>query len=238
MIELIAKTKDQLSISEKDQLEKIIRRYYKGAQQAFIEHRLVTGPEFDIILQKKGDEVLAASYYHCSTGHSPFHKNIRIFHFGIAIKKEGHKGNVIWQNGRFYARKKLGPWWILKKGIGVSAICNPRVLENFTRLFKFNYPYSVKHEPGKVIAFLDGYFKQRNIPIQLDPDFCYQDDTINKTDITDEYDRFYRSKNDAINQLFFELGILSREGDTIYLTGKHIVVCGYRNPFDWWKKVK
>ena len=238
MIKLISKSKDQLDTSEKKQLELIIRRYYKGARQEFIDYRLNTGPEFDIILQKKEDEVLAASYYHCSTGSSPFHRNIHLFHFGIAVKKEGHKGNVIWQNGRFYARKKLGPWWMLKKGIGISAICNPRVLENFTRLFKFNYPYSVKHQPEKVVEFLDEYFKQRNIQIRLDQHFCFQDDAISKTDITVEYDRFYRSKNENINQLFFELGILSREENKIYLTGKHMVVCGYRNPFDWRKKLR
>jgi hypothetical protein len=238
MIQLIAKSKHQLSSIEKQQLENIIRRYYKGAKPAFLEYRLNTGPEFDIILQKKEDEVLAASYYHHSKGDSPFCQNIHLVQFGVAVKKEGHKGNVIWQNGKFYARKRLGPLWLMKKGIGISAICNPKVLENFTRLFKFNYPYSTKQQSAKVIEFLDKYFDGRGINIKLDNDFCFNDDSLEKTDITSEYDKFYRSRNTTINQLFFELGILLKENEKIYLTGKHIVACGYRNPFDWRKKIR
>lgn len=238
MIKLIAKPKDELTSGEKQQLELIIKRYYKGAQQEFFDQRLNTGPDFDIVLQKKGDEILAASYYHHSKADSPFGKNIHIVHFGISIKKQGHRGNVIWQNGRFYARKILGAGWMLKKGVGISAICNPKVLENFILLFRFNYPYSINKNEQKVIEFLNTYFKSRKVGIHLDKNFCFVDPTIQKTDITDEYDRYYKSKNEHINQLFFVLDILTKENDRIYLTGKHMVICGYRNLFDWWKKVR
>lgn len=238
MINLIVKPKQALTPSEKQQLEAIIKRYYKGAQQAFIDDRLNTGADFDVVLQKRGDEILATSYYHHSKMDSPFAKNVHVVHFGINAKKHGFKGNVIWKNGRFYARKNFGAAWMLKKAIGISAICNPRVLENFVMLFRFNYPWLQQKNEKVVIEFLDTYFKNRNIPIQLDKHFCFDDPTLSKTDITDEYDRFYRSKNEDINQIFFALGIMLKEDDRIYLTGKHIVICGYRNPFDWWKKAK
>lgn len=238
MIKLITKPKNELTSSEKQQLELIIKRYYKGAKQEFIDQRLSTGPDFDVVLQKKDDEILAASYYHHSKADSPFSKKTHIIHFGISVKKEGHKGNVIWQNGRFYASKNHGAAWMLKKSIGISAICNPKVLENFILLFRFNYPYSINKNEKKVIDFLNAYFLSRKVGIHLDKNFCFHDHSISKTDITEEYDRYYRSKNEQINELFFALDILIRENDRIYLTGKHMVICGYRNPFDWWKKVR
>jgi hypothetical protein len=238
MIKLFAKPKQELTASEIQQLELIIKRYYKGAKQEFIDRRLRTGPDFDIVLQKKEDEILAASYYHHTKADTPFAKNTHIVHFSISVKKQGHRGNVIWQNGRFYARKNFGAAWMLKKAVGISAICNPKVLENFVLLFRFNYPYSVNNNEKKVIEFLNAYFMSRKVDIHLDKNFCFMDHTIQKTDITEEYDRYYRSKNEQINELFFVLDILTRENGRIYLTGKHMVICGYRNPFDWWKRVK
>ena len=127
---------------------------------------------------------------------------------------------------------------MFKSGTGISTICNPKVLENFIKLFPFNYPFSKQDDPAKVISFLDEYFKQRNMNIVLDEDFCFHDHSIYPTDITQEYDRYYRSKNEKINERFFELGILNKHKENILLTGKHMVICGYRNPFDFNKRVK
>jgi hypothetical protein len=239
MIHLIEKSKKDLDEKEKEQLERIIKRYYKGAKQEFLDQRLRDGPDFHLVLQKEDDEIQAASFYHSQKkAGSPFSKHANIVHFGISVKKEGYKGNVIWKNGSFYARKNFGRSWLFKSGIGISAICNPKVLENFIKLFPFNYPFSKQDDFPKVIEFLDGYFKERNMNIVLDQDFCFHDNNLYPTDITQEYDRYYRSKNEKINERFFELGLFEKHKENIFLTGKHMVICGYRNMFDFNKGVK
>jgi len=238
MMQLVSKTTESLNESERIQLETIIRRYYKGAKDGFIDQRIRKGTDFEIVLQKEGEEVLAASFYHLQEGSSPFFKKSFIAQFGIAVKKEGHRGNVIWKNSTWYAKNRVGAFYLLNNAIGISMICNPKVFENFVKLFPYNYPFQTTENKDRIIDFLHTYFRGRNIPVQLDGHLCFQDENICATDITEEYAGYYRSKNERINTLFFELGILSKKEDKIYLTGKHITVCGCRNLFGFRRKIK
>lgn len=237
-MKFISKTGGSLNNDERTQLEKIIERHVDGASKEFIEQRLSDQSGFDIVLQKQDTRILAASFYHLKKGSSPFSKKNYVLQFGIAVKVEGFRGNVIWKTGKWFAKRRIGWLYPLKKVVGISCICNPRVFENFIKLFPFNYPYHASDNKEQVIDFLTGYFKERKLDISLDSNFCFEDKTVSWTEITNDYSRFYRSRDPKINDYFFNLGVLVRQEEKIFITEKLIVACGYRDPFNFRKRVK
>ena len=240
MKNIIQKSVSLLTETERNQISTIIKRYYPSAQNAYIEARVKKEQGFDIVMTKEDDKILGVSYYSLVKENTPFDKKpIIIVQFGQAMKVQGYKGNIIWQLGRWYANRNIGYHFPLIKAAGISAIVSPKVYENFVKLYPHTYPNPINPSNETIISFLNTYYhKYRDIDIEVDSDCCYNYSTIEIDDITNDWQRVYKAKDERINQFFIDKGIIKFENGKIYKGAKHLMVCGYRNPTLWLSKIK
>ena len=230
-MEIVKKKREDLEPSERDQFTDFIKTYIPGINQEYIDERVLKGPEFDIVLLKDKEELQAVSCYHLSHLKTPFSKKeIPVLHFGTSMKSRSYKGNTIWKLGNWYGKHEISPLYMLKRVAGVTHTYNPKVFENFIRLFKCVYPYP-NGDNQEVLTFLKHYLNNfRGINYELDDHFCFHDPNVENTDITDDWERSYKAKSEEVNELFKKLGIIEERDGRIIRTGRHIVACGYRNP--------
>ncbi|UKN02346.1 hypothetical protein K6119_02275 [Paracrocinitomix mangrovi] len=242
MSKYILRNSGTLLAEEKSQIADLIAIHYgEDTKQEFLNWRVSTEADFDIVLLKEKEIVLCVSFYHTSKEMTPFcKKKVLVIQFGIALKHHLYEGNVIWKMGRWYARKKAGILFPIRQAVGVSFMSNPRVYENFIRLFPVNYPGIDGLRDEKTLAFIRSYAQSRMLPFTIDDDACYVDTSLSKFEITDSWAKYAGARNSAINQFFIERGITTYENGRYYRSGKHLIACGYRAPlkldFSIWKK--
>ena len=231
---IIQKRSNQLSDKEKNQLIILIKRYYPFCSQGFIDNRISESCKSDIVLLKNKDMVLGASYYTVDKFKTPFfNKKTPVVEFGQAFKKAGYKGNIIWRMGHWYAQRNIGYIYPIKRTVGFSMIGSPKVFENFTKSFKNHYPNLQSNKLGKdtsIVSFLENIYKKKGLKLNSDLNHCFVKMDFKPIDITNDWERYYKSNNELINTFFIENEIIKFEGNKIYDNNLALIVCGYRNP--------
>jgi hypothetical protein len=242
---IIQKRVPQLTAQEVAQLEVLILRYYSTADDSFIGKRLLEDQGYDIVLLKEGEEVLAASFYHLTKKEGGWlERSTYILQFGQALKKEGFKGNTIWKLGCWYAKRNIGYLYLLKQVVGVSTVISPKVFENFLKLFPRHHFKQKNVDDKSAFYFVQRFFKKyRNTNLNMGTDFCFDSPDLTSEDITNDWDKVYKSKQEWINQLFEESGIIKKQDGRVYKMPRHIVICGIHQPMsfllkDIWSSLK
>lgn len=233
MKKIVEKNVHTLTNSEADQLAQLIRRYYVTAKEDFINNRVYLDHGYQIILLKEGEKVLGASFYHlCKTQTGLLNNSAYTLQFGQAMKQSGVRDNIIWTLGRWYATKHIGLTFPFRTVVGVSTIISPKVFENFVKLFPNAYGGQSTQEDPIVQAYLNNYFQQqRQMNIQVNKEFCYDfPDLQEEEEITKDWERVHKAKDETVNQLFFDKGILKQKNGKIYKTNRHLITCGIRQP--------
>ncbi len=237
MSQVVQRKLDELSNKEKSQLRYLLKRYYPTTDEEYISERLSNKYDFDIVLLKKHGIVLGASYFKQDKLKTPFYnKAISVVYFGQVLKNECYQGSVIWRTGHWYAKKNISYLYPIKKTVGLSVISTPKVFEHFTKLFKNHCPNLGSCGAGKSISianFLRNTYGKKGVPLKFDGDCCFAILDFDPIDITDDWERHYRSKNEAINEFFIEHDIIKFEGDRIYDNNIGLIACGYRNPWNF-----
>lgn len=238
-MKIIQKKVHELTRSEHNQLEKLIYRYYKSASPTFIADRLEKDYGYDIVMIKEGDIVQGVNFYHLTKYKaSRWSRTQFVLHFGQAMKRSGYRGNIIWNLGIWYSRKNISRVFLLKNVTGIASFISPKAFEHYTHLFP-RYHYETKTDEDKqVLDFIDNYFNVgRGMSIAYDQGFCFDSANLSKEDITDDWNKVYRAKNDKFNQLFYDIGIIKKENDRIYKMPRHITACGIHRPIPFDKQL-
>ncbi|MEL6358826.1 MAG: hypothetical protein AAFQ01_02695, partial [Bacteroidota bacterium] len=217
----------------------LIYRYYQSASPQFISDRLEKDYGYDIVMLKKGDLIQGVNFYHLSK-----HKDGRwnrtnyILHFGQVMKRSGYRGNIIWTLGSWYARKKIGRAYLLQNVTGLASFISPKAFEHFTLLFPRHH-YKPKTEREKSIRhFIVDYFNRtRGMSLHYNRDFCFDSPDLEQEDITKDWEKVYRAKDENINQFFVDSGIIKQENGRIYKMPRHITVCGIHRPIPFHKQL-
>lgn len=231
-MKIFQKKLNELNASEREQLEALLYRYYNSASPEFIANRLEKDYGYDIVLLKKGDIVQGVSYYHlikdiALSRNRPHY----ILHFGQAMKRRGYQGNLIWRLGNWYARKNIGWGFLFENVTGIASFISPRAFEHYTGLFPKLYFELNTEEDKKAGEFIENYFNQtRKMSIDYENGFCFDSPDLDVEDITEDWNRIYRAKNEAFNQLFCKHGIIKMENNRIYKMPRHLTACGLRRP--------
>lgn len=238
MSHISLKKLEDLRFSEKQQITTLIHKYYPGDN--FLKHKfLEEDNQMDIVLLKNEHQLLGISFYKTSYLLTPYSSNkLPVIHFSMALKSPLYKGNLIWKLGFWYAKRFLGLLFPFRKSVGIMTVVSPKVLESFSKL----YPESLKDASHSCSTekynFLQDYLKAHyGIKESLHPNLSFETQTSSEINITQHWNKYYRAQNEAINTLFFERGILRKEGDQIYKTSKRLVISGYRNPLKWNKNI-
>ncbi|MEO1259523.1 MAG: hypothetical protein AAFZ15_12030 [Bacteroidota bacterium] len=231
-MKIIQKKVTELNHSESEQLKALIYRYFNSASPKFIADRLEKDYGYDIVMIKKGDLIQGVNYYHLiKHKEANWNRPNYIFHFGQAMKRSGYRGNVIWRLGNWYARKNIGATYLLQNITGIASFISPRAFENFTLRFPKCHAELKTDCDINIRNFLTDYFNRiRGISINYNHGFCYDNPELEKEEITEDWNKIYRAKNNAINHLFIKVGIIKMENNRIYKMPRHISVCGIHRP--------
>lgn len=238
-MKIIQKKVHELNHSEREQLEALIYRYYNSASPKFISDRLEKDYGFDIVMIKKKDIILGVNFYHLIKYKEKRWKRTQfILHFGQVMKRSGYRGNIIWTLGNWYSRRNISYAFLLKNVTGLASFISPKAFEHYIRLFP-RYHFELKSvEDTKVHQFMIDYFtKLRGIEVTYNDNFCFDTNDLKVEDITNDWNKVYRAKNEKINQLFIDKGIIKIEDERIYKMPRHITVCGVHRPFPWDKQL-
>lgn len=238
-MKIILKKVNELSNSESAQLEALIYRYYNSASDKFIADRLKKDLDYDIVMLKEGDIIQGVNFYHLTKYRvSNWGRTYHILHFGQAMKRSGYRGNIIWRLGRWYSRKKISRLYLLENVTGIASFISPKAFEHFTRLFpRYHYKLNTEND-ASVHEFMVDYFnKARGISYFFNNGFCFDSSDLEKEEITKDWNKIYRAKNDFFNQLFIDAGIIKMEDNRIYKMPRHITVCGIHRPIPFNKKL-
>jgi hypothetical protein len=233
MASISQKSINTLTESERQQIAVLIESYFPYLGEDFIRSKTVSGPDYDVVLLKKKDTVLGVSYYKTYELKTPFHPNkVPVIHFDLALKKPGYKGKVIRKMGRWYAIKKIGIFFPFKRIVGISEITSPRVMENFAKRFPLNSMNFPAHSSATIFRFVQNFFSEhRKMDIEIDFNSCFDLRDPMKEEVTDSWNKYFKAKNESINDLFLNSLIFTTEGDQIFKSEKAYVACGYRAGF-------
>jgi len=232
-MQIIQKKIYELSRSELDQLKTLILRYYKSASDKFISDRLEKDYGYDIVMLKKEDIILGVNFYHLiKYKKEHWSRPSYVLHFGQVMKKSGYRGNIIWTLGKWYSRKNISPLFLLQNVTGIASFISPRAYENFILLFP-KYHAELKTDCDRnVNNFLSDYFNRlRGMSIDYKDGFCFDSADLEVEDITDDWNKIHRAKNEEVNRLFINKGIIKMVNNRIYKMPRHITVCGVHRPF-------
>ena len=237
MLQIIQRKPHELLNKEKNQLANSLKRYYPTANEEYIFARLSNEYDFDIVLLKDHGIVLGASYLKLDRLKTPFYnKEIPVVYFGQALKNEYYQGSVIWRTGHWYATKNISYFYPIKRTVGLSVIGTPKVFEHFTKLFKNYFPNLGICGAGKSISianFLQNTYGQRGFQLKFGSNYCFTIMDFDPIDITEDWERHYKAKDEAINAFFIKNEIIKFEGDRIYDNNIGLIACGYRNPWNF-----
>jgi len=239
LMKIIQKKVHELNQSEREQLELLIYRYYKSASPKFIADRLEKDYGYDIVMIQNGDIVEGVNFYHLIKHKEKRWKRTHyILHFGQAMKRSGYRGSLIWTLGNWYSKRNISWAYLLQNVTGLASFISPKAFEHYVRLFPQHHFELNSEKDQHVCEFMVDYFaKVRGITVTYNDNFCFDTSDLKKEDITEDWDRVYRAKNEKINQLFIEKGIITKESDRIYKMPRHITVCGIHRPFPFDKQL-
>ncbi|MGB0895812.1 MAG: hypothetical protein ACPGU9_05595 [Flavobacteriaceae bacterium] len=239
--QITQKKASELSFNEKEEITNLIKRYYPNSTQDYFDNRVSVKCEDDIVLLKNAKNILGVSYYKVDKLVTPFtSKVIPVIKFGQALKKEDYPKSVIWKLGNWYAQRNISYFYPAKEVVGVSTISSPKVFEHFTKLFPNHFPNSKYTSDNlKITNFLNEYFNQnQSLDVSIGTDFCIDYPGVLEKEITSDWEKKYKAKDDSINELFISFGIIKFSDGKIYQTRKTLVACGYRTPLTFVRRKK
>jgi len=227
------KTTKTLNELEKKQIIDLLKMHFPNKDSSEINQLTAGNQNLDIVLLKKEKDIMGISYYQTHKAITPFSsKKLTIIYFGMALKNRLYSGNIIWKMGNWYANKNISYLYPLKKVTGISLISSPRVMENFTKLFPQNILNFSDSKKSSVTAFATNYITESiGISAKLKSSFVL-DQENESADITENWNRYYKSRNPKINDFFIDNNIIEFRKDQVFRTSKVLVAVGYRNILD------
>jgi len=231
------KTTKTLDDFERKQIIDLLKAHFPNKSTSDINFLTVENQNLDIVLIKKEKDIMGVSYYQTHKTKTPFSsRKLTSIYFGIAVKNRLYSGNIIWKMGNWYANKNISYLYPLKKVTGISLISSPRVMENFIKLFPHNIFNFSDLQKNQVIEFANNHLQTSiGMPIELKSSFIL-DQKNDHTDITENWNRYHKSRNPKINDFFISNNIIEFNKDRILRTSKVLVAVGYRNALDNFKK--
>ncbi len=232
MLKILHKKLTELTALEQSQLEEIMRFHYPHCDQKYIDDRIRNDYGFDIALAKDKEEILGASCYKHIEIENPFSKRpLPVIHFAQALKKPGFSKSVLMRLSVSYLIKKMGYSYVFKEFLGIMFTNSPRVYETFTSNFDDYYPNYKKPDEYKpeMLSCLNKFFQEhREINVHINDNACFEYKNKPDEDITDVWERFYKSKNPAINEYFVQKGIIYFENERVFKRYRNLTAIAYR----------
>lgn len=232
MTSIYQRQASNLTHFETEQISSLLKRHYPNADAQYIEDRISVHGDFDIVFLKIEDRIVGVSYFKVNKLTPPFSKKkVAVIHFGQVIKSPEYQGNVIWKLGHWYATRNIGYLYPLKRVVGITISSNPKVYGHFAKLFPTNFAQGEADSNMRI--FLNEYISNHtNVTAEVNQNYTMKYPNLNEKDISQDWEHFYRSKNEEANELFKRKEVITLgENGKISQTLQRLVCVGYRDAF-------
>ena len=192
----------------------------------------IRGPKADFYLCYDQGELVGMQSYRSYVCPTPFAPTPRPVLQGLLTYKhpDAAPSRLTRSMSRRHGRRFLGRAWMLQPWVAIAHTPNPRLYHQFQQFFPRVYPTLDGDAPQPVREF---------IRAQLPPGHALGVGLIDQgcghlpaeADISDRYRAQYASRSERVNELFFELGLLRREGRRILLSNRQLYIIGVHEPW-------
>lgn len=218
-----------------------VRRIHAIAQQIDlpisadeIREAVLASPNAHLITAWDGDRMVACQLMQLDRCMTPFPRNAHsVTYIGLAFKDRGLPGAITHRMTRTWAVRTVGlTSWLFRPSAGIVITPNPRVYDGLARFFPTIYPDPMHPHRPEHTAFAQRYLREmRNLDVELADDLSFTYPLAATADVTEHWERRFKSRFQPINDHFFAAGVLERREGRIWMTGRMIVVLCHRTAF-------
>lgn len=227
-LSIVEATNDQLGEAQIEQMEALARRADPSLERDHIRRHHVRGAPARFYLVYADGRLQSMQSYATFTLPTPFAPGpLPVFRGYLTYKDPHCTDRQLTRRMSFrHVRRSLGPAWMLRRWVAVGHSPNPRVYSQFLRSAPEVYPRIDTGAPPEVVDFVRAVTGQQISPWLVDTGATHLPDRV---DITETYGARYATQSAALDQFFFDLGMLERQSGRIHLTDRSMfIVCVHR----------
>ncbi len=186
--------------------------------------------DYEIVVEKAGEKVVAFSFFKFGKMVVPkLNKQLPHIQFSLTVKGPEASKRIIEKFGVFYFTEKLGKFYWLKEMTATSLITSPKVFQVFVKHFPVNNFNPTKFSSTEIAALLRKQFSR--VDLIDEKDNIVEISGLIATDITNDWEQKYKSKEERINAYFIQNGMIRQEASVTYRTNRSLMTFGYRSPW-------
>ncbi len=227
-LRIVEASNDALSDAQIEEMEALGRRTEPSLERDHIRRHHVRGAPARFYLVYAGDRLVSMQSYATFMFSTPFaDRPLPVFRGYLTYKDPDCAARGLTRRMSVrHVRRALGPTWMLQQWAAVGHSANPRVYTQFLRSCAEVYPRIEAGAPPAVVDFVRALTGQAVSPWLVD---AGEPHLPARVDITENYAARYATHDPALDQLFFDRGMLERANGRIYLTDRSMfMVCVHR----------
>ncbi|MEZ4939033.1 MAG: hypothetical protein R2799_15700 [Crocinitomicaceae bacterium] len=230
-----------LSKNEIEELEKLVHEVDPSLPENHVQKNHLERYEGDFYLIRMNEELVAAVSYSCIWVQDKKSKRKVLVSIGELAYRKNRKEikKVVGQISFKHIKRQLGVFWMFKKFAAIAITVNPRVYVQFNSFFPVVHPQLNENTPSTTRSFLkDLLFQHYGSSPKLTEKLVVESNSIfvNRTDVSDKYESYFKTKDALINDFFVFNGVHLKEGNTSQISNKSVLIMGYYSPVGYLKK--
>jgi len=197
-----------------------------------VKNNHINKPNGEFYLIRIGEELVGVVSY-STTWAKELDTNKKILvSFGELSYRKSRKEikNIVRRISIKHLKNHLGPMWMFKTFVAVGITVNPRVFTQFNSFFPVLYPEVQAAPPSSIRSFLTELVHEHyGTPMDICKGLASDANSIfsSATNVTENFSKFYKTKDTEITDYFFKHNIFQKDGDQVLLTNKAVVLMGY-----------
>lgn len=241
-MKIVAQEATQLNSSHFKEMDALVLGIDPSLPKGYMQQFVRNHQDATFYLIYENEALRGIQAYRGIWAETPFAKGkLLLFEGCITYKHPELKARgLTGRTSALYTRKRLGFFWMFRPFVAIAPSCNPRLNVQFQRFFPEMYPLPGKPLPEGLRETIrrhslagvkvDEFLTDQGSP-HLPPE----------ADVTENWEKHYRTRNEKLNEWYFRMGIFRKTGDRIILTNKSVYVTGVYRPlrtFLHWAKIR
>lgn len=241
-IEISAFQREELSEALILEMENLVQEIDPSLSSDHLRKNHLPLPETTFYLARKGKNLVGIASYRTAWSQATENRKKVLVNVGGLFyrKKDPNLKQLVATICRLHIRKALGPFWMLKPFMAIGHTVNPKVYTSLERSFPCFYPRTQSPTPLKIRKLLQDFYQQlynKDFDICPNLSLAEPESYTSETIISQTYQEAYRSRNEKVNQFFFDQGVFKKAKNELFLTNRSIIVMGYYSPKVLFKQI-
>ena len=234
-IEILAFLREELSEALILEMENLVQEIDPSPSSDHLRKNHLPLPNTIFYLARKGRNLVGlASYRKAWLQTTGSRKKVLVNVGGLFYrKKDPNLKQLVATICRLHIRKVQDPFWMLRPFMAIGHTVNPKVYTSLERSFPCFYPRTQNPTPLRIRKLLQDFYQQlyqKEFDIYPNLSLAEPESYAAETEISQSYQEAYWSRNERVNQYFFNQGVFKKGKNKLFLTNRSIIVMGYYSP--------